>query len=256
MTAGIYYITNKVNGHKYVGSSVDIERRWKQHKCILRGYCHDNSHLQAAWNKYGEDAFEFKIMAYTDPDKATVLEDFILQNYFDRFEYNIAESATAPFLGREHSEKTKEKMSKAQSGENNPMYGKIGENNPRYGRRHSEETKRKISEANSGKYRSEEAKQKMSESRFGKNNSFYGKHHSEEAKEKIGEANSGKIFSEEHKQKLSESHSGDKNHKWINISDEEIMAMKSFRKQGYAYQKIADIFGVSRKTVQNRLNTN
>ena len=28
----IYKITNKVNGHSYIGQSVDIEKRWKSHK--------------------------------------------------------------------------------------------------------------------------------------------------------------------------------------------------------------------------------
>ena len=146
--SGIYYIVNKVNGHKYVGSSADIERRWKRHKCMLREDCHDNSHLQAAWNKYGEDAFDFKIMAYTDSDKAVVLEDFMLQNYFDRFEYNIAKSATAPFLGREHSEETKQKMSEAMSGRTFSEEHKQKMSKSHIGKTFSEEHKRKISEAN------------------------------------------------------------------------------------------------------------
>lgn len=29
---GIYKITNKVNGHSYVGQSSNIQRRWQNHK--------------------------------------------------------------------------------------------------------------------------------------------------------------------------------------------------------------------------------
>jgi len=29
---GIYLIENKINGKKYVGQSIDIERRWKDYK--------------------------------------------------------------------------------------------------------------------------------------------------------------------------------------------------------------------------------
>ena len=29
MSCGIYKITNKINGHSYIGQSVDIERRWR-----------------------------------------------------------------------------------------------------------------------------------------------------------------------------------------------------------------------------------
>jgi group I intron endonuclease len=251
--AGIYYIINKLNGHKYIGSSVDIETRWKQHKCMLRGDCHDNSHLQRAWDKYGENAFEFKIMAYTDPDKAVVLEEFMLQNYFDRFEYNIAESAVAPMLGREHTEEAKQKMSESHIGkifseEHKQKMSEAlsGKNHPLYGKRRSEETKLKISKAQSGENGywfgetfSEEHKQKLSEAHAGENNSFYGRYHTEEAK-----------------RKMSKAHSGEKHPNWIDIPEEEIMAMKSLREQGYYYRQIADIFGVSKNTVSRRLNVN
>lgn len=66
---------------------------------------------------------------------------------------------------------TKENLSEAHKGENNPMYGK----------HHTEETKNKISEAKKGKY-------------CGENNHNYGKHHSEETKQKISEANKGSLI--------------------------------------------------------------
>jgi group I intron endonuclease len=222
MTAGIYYITNKVNGHKYVGSSVDIEKRWIDHKCALKGGRHHSIYLQRAWDKYGEENFEFKIMAYTDPDKAVVLEDFILQNFFDRFEYNIAEGAPASMLGRHLSE----------------------------------EHKQKISKSHIGKHRSEETKRKISKAQSGENNYWYGKHRSEETKRKMSESLAGRIFSEEHKRKISESLIGENSPNWIDIPDETILSMGLLRKQGYTYQKIADIFGVSYGTVYRRLNTN
>ncbi len=46
------------------------------------------------------------------------------------------------------------------SGENNPMYGKIGIDNPLFGRKHTEETKQKISKGNKGKKRTEEMNKK------------------------------------------------------------------------------------------------
>lgn len=33
---GIYLITNTINGHKYVGQSNNIYRRWKEHRKELR----------------------------------------------------------------------------------------------------------------------------------------------------------------------------------------------------------------------------
>lgn len=59
---GIYKIENKVNGKVYIGQSIDIDTRWKQHINELDSKGHINKHLQYAWNKYGSDSFEFSIV--------------------------------------------------------------------------------------------------------------------------------------------------------------------------------------------------
>lgn len=59
---GIYSIINKVNGKIYIGQSKDIDNRWFQHKNSLKKNMHRNKHLQNAYNKYGEDVFEFNII--------------------------------------------------------------------------------------------------------------------------------------------------------------------------------------------------
>jgi group I intron endonuclease len=68
---GIYSITNKLNDKIYVGSSVDIKNRWRQHKHSLRKGSHPNKHLQSSWDKYGEASFEFSVLEEcTDLDKS------------------------------------------------------------------------------------------------------------------------------------------------------------------------------------------
>ncbi len=60
---GIYKIVNRVNGKYYVGSSNNIFHRVEyRHKRALRENTHWNSHLQWAWNKYGEVAFDFIVV--------------------------------------------------------------------------------------------------------------------------------------------------------------------------------------------------
>ena len=59
---GIYKITNVINGMVYVGSSVDLKQRFKSHRSKLNNGKHHNPHLLHAWQKYGEDAFEFKVL--------------------------------------------------------------------------------------------------------------------------------------------------------------------------------------------------
>ena len=53
-------------------------------------------------------------------------------------------------IGKQLLEETKRKMSESRRGENNPMFGRIGENNPKFGTQLSDETKKKMSEAQTG----------------------------------------------------------------------------------------------------------
>ena len=62
MTIGIYKIENKINKKIYVGQSINIEKRWKEHKYLLTINKHHNKHLQNAWNKYQEKNFVFSII--------------------------------------------------------------------------------------------------------------------------------------------------------------------------------------------------
>lgn len=60
--SGIYKIKNKVNDKIYIGQSVNIYKRWCDHRYYLNSNSHQNIHLQRAWNKYGKDSFEFSVI--------------------------------------------------------------------------------------------------------------------------------------------------------------------------------------------------
>lgn len=122
---GVYEIINKLNGKKYIGSSVNIKHRWVVHKSKLRKHQHENFHLQNAWNKYGSRFFEFKVIELVDGGRSKLLSKE--QKYINDHgpEYNIVNDASEGgvgdyWLGREHSEETKQKMSKKHKGENAP----------------------------------------------------------------------------------------------------------------------------------------
>lgn len=57
----------------YVGSSIDIEKRLKQHRWHLNRGTHVNRHLQAAWLKYGSAAFLFETVEIVET-KALLIE--------------------------------------------------------------------------------------------------------------------------------------------------------------------------------------
>ncbi len=44
--AGVYQIYNKETNKRYIGSSINIERRLKEHKRNLKANRHPNQHLQ------------------------------------------------------------------------------------------------------------------------------------------------------------------------------------------------------------------
>jgi group I intron endonuclease len=72
--SGIYQIRCIANDKIYIGSSVDLRNRWLQHRSSLRLGNHGNQHLQAAWDRYGEDAFEFTILEYVSKDDLLSVE--------------------------------------------------------------------------------------------------------------------------------------------------------------------------------------
>lgn len=65
---GIYKIECKTSKKIYVGSSIDIIRRIKEHKRKLNLGQHYNPHLQNSYNKYGKDDFIFTSLEEIDYD--------------------------------------------------------------------------------------------------------------------------------------------------------------------------------------------
>ena len=89
----IYSITNLVNGKKYIGQSINYKNRIKTHKNYLNTNKHHNNHLQRAWNKYGEDNFEFKVLKDGIPKKdLSDLEMYYINEIYNTYKgkgYNL-----------------------------------------------------------------------------------------------------------------------------------------------------------------------
>ena len=58
--SGVYQISNKLTGEKYIGSSVNIRKRANRHKSDLTRGAHSNILLQRAWDFYGANHFEVR----------------------------------------------------------------------------------------------------------------------------------------------------------------------------------------------------
>ena len=60
---GVYQIKNKKNGKVLIGSSTDLKAIWNRQRTQLNFGSHPNKELQGEWSKYGEELFEFEIIA-------------------------------------------------------------------------------------------------------------------------------------------------------------------------------------------------
>ena len=159
---GIYSITNTKNGKQYIGQSINIHERWKKHKYRLNKGIHINPHLQNAWNKYGKNSFEFKILKICKVKYLSRFEKLYIR-IFDTFK-NGYNRTTGGDANHKLSEDTKMKMSNVIRSDE--FKKKVSENNARYwlGKQLSNETKQKLSKAHTGKPLSDEHKYKLSKS--------------------------------------------------------------------------------------------
>jgi group I intron endonuclease len=174
----IYLILGKYpGGGIYVGQTTDITKRWSRHRSDFKDGKHGNRYLQRAWNKYGEDVFEFKIAEEVITD-LTISEQFWIDAYRAAgvMIYNVAVPGDSPMLGRHLSDEHRKKISDANLGNQHTL-----------GRKLSDETKAKISLANKGKVRSHEACMKLS-NRMKGNKYNLGRSPSQETRNQISES--------------------------------------------------------------------
>lgn len=116
MKTGIYAITNIITGKRYIGSAVDIEKRWTKHKSDLRHNQHHSSKLQNSWNKHGKDKFQLDIIYECHKSQLIFYEQlFIDFNGGTKVLYNECPIAGSQ-LGIKRSSETKRKIQLAHNG--------------------------------------------------------------------------------------------------------------------------------------------
>lgn len=166
--SGLYRIKNLVNGRLYVGSAVDISKRWYDHKRLLQQNKHSNKFLQADFLKCGREAFVFEVVCFCKPENLLKYEQWLLDLRYDNQEqcYNFAKNARATMLGKNHSIEARAKITSSLIGNKRSPGGAVGREMSdafrkkmslfmtgkklRLGKRHTEETKMKISMAKKG----------------------------------------------------------------------------------------------------------
>jgi len=187
--SGVYEIVNTINGKRYVGSAVNFARRWRAHLRCLRAGNHHSEKLQRAWNKYGADAFEFRIIASCEASALIDSEQCAIDSMNPEYNMSPTAGSTAGMkhrpeaaarhstasTGRRLSESAKALIAAAQLGRKHPpeFGAAISARQRGIARPKTDEHRHKISESlkghsyNAGIPKSAEHKEKLSQARRG-----------------------------------------------------------------------------------------
>lgn len=197
--SGIYQIVNEVNGKSYVGSSKDISNRWRGWRSsATKNDLHYRSLLHDAFCKYGIENFTFILLEECKATRETLIQRE--QYYIDTIkpEYNILQKAYSnlgykftedqkqrhserlkqvwenPELREKRSASTKQQWDNAESRECLIQARREASERPEVIHRRSEALKARpdhiayitklATKANEGLKRSDETKEKLSES--------------------------------------------------------------------------------------------
>lgn len=111
---GVYLITCVANGRIYIGSSASLLRRWYYHRRDLRNGSHVSRHMQAAWNKHGEQSFIIEAIEYSQSrDDAISREAYWLKQLqpFGDHGFNGARDPSRTTLGYKYTDEQRAAIS-------------------------------------------------------------------------------------------------------------------------------------------------
>lgn len=143
----IYCVTNKLNNKSYIGQSVNVEKRWKDHTDNLN-YSYKKFAFQNAIVKYGPDNFIWQVIEeFETLDECNDAEEFYVA-YFNTLApngYNLLPGGN----NRKCHESTKKKISETLK-TTGSFVGKKGPAHPNYGKKLSAARIAKLVINNSG----------------------------------------------------------------------------------------------------------
>lgn len=153
--SGVYCLINKINGHAYLGSSINLASRMKNYlnNTFLKSKQNVNMPIIRALLKYDPSNFTLLILQYVEPEFLTVRETFYITHVMPY--YNVLKQGYSS-LGYKHTEETKKLLSELAKNRTHSDKTKgliaralTDENNPFYNKSHSIESKIRMIEANS-----------------------------------------------------------------------------------------------------------
>jgi len=173
--SGVYRITSPFKDC-YVGSALNLRRRWNDHKGALRKGLHGNKRLQRQWNLSEGKGFQFSVLLLCRPEDLLLYEQRAINTLHPKL--NICKVA-GNSLGLKRSDETRKLLSITH-----------------LGKKDSDETRQKKILKLTGRPVSEDTRAKIKLQKGWK--------HTEEAKLKMR----GRLRSDEHCRKLGLAHIG------------------------------------------------
>lgn len=185
--SGIYAIRNGLNGKAYIGSALNMRKRWSLHRSLLTRGTHHAQPLQRAWAKYGEASFVFEVLeVISDPTALIEREQVWLDGALaEGRAYNAAKVAgsrlgmkspaetrakiAAKARGRTPTPEARAKMRAAALARSPEVAERIAASRPSLV--HTDETKARVSAKLRGIRRSPETRAKMSAASTGRKHS-------------------------------------------------------------------------------------
>lgn len=244
---GVYTITCKANGRRYVGSSANIRSRWQSHRSGLRRGVHECRPLQEDWTEHGESAFEFRVIATArDPKLRLAAEQAAIDEAMaEGLAYNLCPTAGSS-EGLKHTIETRERMKESglaawQEGRRQVWPGQrehmaaLGRANK--GKAASPETRARLLAAITGRPVSEETRRKMSEAQKGRSIT-------PEQRAAISETMRGRSLSPEHRAAISAGQRGRPTGR-AKVTTEQLREIERRLAAGEKGRALAREFGVS-----------
>lgn len=169
---GIYKITNKINGKSYIGQSVDIKRRFMEHK-TPHGQV---TPIKLAIKKYGKENFSFEVLEECTPDALDEREIWWISELKPKYNRTTGgNGARGHFLSEEAkrnlSEKNKAYWANLPESKKTEICERLTGHAP--GWHQSEEAKQKLRAANIGKKQSKETIEKRKQTFIEKKKNGY-----------------------------------------------------------------------------------
>lgn len=191
---GIYKITNKVNGKAYIGQSINIERRFREHKYISS---ETNQSLVRAYKKYGRENFEFEVLEECTLDNLNEREIFYINTLKPQYNRTSGGDGSPKHIISEETRKILSKKAKEQwerlPEEDKQRIIKHNLKKPKIGHLVSKETREKLRQHNLGKKQSKETIEKRKQTFIEKRKNGYVQNN-EKHKKKVICIETGEIF--------------------------------------------------------------